>query len=141
MSLGKILEKEVFKIVHCLADVDTAIVRTCNILCLLLQHTLNNNLPKSICDKDTKRQNVSHAYLKKSSKHLAKWTYSIFFLNTLLQEVIRLLWYLILVKYQFLSKIQPNTKLRELSDKLRIGDIDPLEIGHTTVKVFELLHN
>ena len=72
MSLGKILEKEVFKIVHFLADVDTAIVRTCNILCLLLQHTLNNNLPKSICDKDTKRQNVSHAYLKKSSKHLAK---------------------------------------------------------------------
>ena len=38
-------------------------------------------------------------------------------------------------------KDSAKTKLRELSDKLRIGDIDHLEIGHATVKVFELLRN
>ena len=44
-------------------------------------------------------------------------------------------------KTSTLSKIQQNTKRRELADNFYIHDIDPLEIWRATVKFFELLHS
>ena len=44
-------------------------------------------------------------------------------------------------KTSILSKIQQNTKLSELSDKFYIDDTESLEIGNTTMKLFEFLHS
>ena len=79
--------------------------------------------------------NVLHATLKIICKNLTMWAYSTFFLNTSLQDVIWLLWYLILIKYQFFQRFSKT------QNKFYIDDIDPLEIGHATVTFIELLHS
>lgn len=113
-----------------------------DIWCLLIEHTLNNSSKVTYLEtmRIEKESDERVRYNTEDIIHTFKEvTLNVLFLNLSCQDITSLIF--TFGKTSVLPKIQQNTKLRKLADKLYVDDINLLEIGHKTVKFFELLNS